>query len=528
MLGLFGAALLYGDGVITPAISVLGALEGIKFATPLLQNYVVPLTGLILLLLFLFQRRGTAGVGVVFGPIMIVWFSCIALLGIRGILREPSVLAALNPWYAIDFFIRDGLKGFLILGAVVLVITGGEALYADMGHFGRRPIRLAWFAAVLPALMLNYFGQGALLLAAPAAVENPFYALVPDRLQYPMVAIATAAAIVASQALISGAFSLTQQAVQLGYSPRVTIVHTSEREKGQIYVPEVNWALMVACLWLVATFRSSSNLAAAYGIAVTGTMAITTILFAIVAREQWGWSWPPILGLCGIFLFVDLSFFAANIIKFVQGGWFPIVVALGIFTLMSTWKRGRLRLARIMEENSLPIELFLNDVAKRLSTRVPGTAVFMTSQAGGAPPVLLHHVKHNKVLHEQVILMSIRTEEVPYVGDDERVSCEDLGQKFFAVNARYGFMESPDVPAVLRGLQAWGIPIRPLETTYYLGRETLIGQQDKKPLPKDAPPPLALWRKKLFVLMSRNAQTATTFFNLPPNRVVEMGAQIQF
>ena len=375
--------------------------------------------------------------------------------------------------------------------------------------------------------MFNYFGQAALLLESPTAVANPFYELVPHPFLYPMVVLATIATIVASQALISGAFSLTQQAVQLGFSPRMTIIHTSEKERGQIYVPEVNFALMVACIWLVLTFRSSSNLAAAYGIAVTGTMAITTVLFGVVAARKWGWSPAHVWGLCGLFLLVDLAFFAANIIKFRQGGWFPIVIALGIFTLMSTWKRGRVRLSRIMQENSLPINLFLSDVAKRLPVRVPGTAVFMTSQ-GGAPPVLLHHVKHNKVLHEQVILMSVKTEDVPYVSDEDRISCTDLGQKFYEVTARYGFMDSPDVPAVLRGLQAWGVAVRPMDTTFYLGRETLIGVPDKKPVPPDAPPPLAMWRKKLFVLMNRNAQTATAFFNLPPNRVVEMGAQIQF
>ncbi|HEY7681275.1 MAG TPA: KUP/HAK/KT family potassium transporter [Gemmatimonadales bacterium] len=527
MLGLFGAALLYGDGVITPAISVLGALEGIEYATPLLRQYVVPLTAVILFLLFMFQRRGTGRVGFVFGPVVIVWFTCIGTLGLLGILREPGVLLAINPWYALDFFIRDGLQGFLILGAVVLVITGGEALYADIGHFGKRPIRVAWFGLVLPALTLNYFGQGALLLRQPEAVANPFYALVPGPLLYPMVVVATAAAIVASQALISGAFSLTHQAIQLGYCPRMTIRHTSEREKGQIYMPDVNRALMVACIWLVLSFKSSSNLAAAYGIAVTGTMAITSILFGVVAREQWGWSRQRVAVTAGLFLLVDLAFFSANIIKFAQGGWFPILIGAMVFTLMATWKRGRTRLSLIMESNSLPLELFLNDVAKRLPQRVPGTAVFMTSQ-GGAPPVLLHHVKHNKVLHEQVILMSVKTEDIPYVDDEERIQFEDLGQKFYVVTARYGFMETPDVPSVLRGLQAWGVSVRPLETTYYLGRETLIGVPDKKPLPAEAPPPLAMWRKKLFVVMSRNAQTATTFFNLPPNRVVEMGAQIQF
>ncbi|MFN8652386.1 MAG: KUP/HAK/KT family potassium transporter [Gemmatimonadales bacterium] len=527
-LGLFGAALLYGDGVITPAISVLGAIEGIEFATPALNNVIVPITVAILLVLFFFQKKGTSGIGRVFGPVMIVWFTCIALLGIGGIVREPGVLKAINPWYAVDFFIRDGLQGFLILGAVVLVLTGGEALYADMGHFGKRPIRLAWFGMVLPALMLNYFGQAALLLHDPTMASNPFYALVPSSLIYPMVVIATAAAIVASQALISGAFSLTQQAIQLGYCPRMTIRHTSERERGQIYVPEVNWALMVACIWLVIGFRSSTNLAAAYGIAVTGTMGITTILFAVVTQEQWGWSPLKSWVLCGLFLFVDLSFFSANIIKFVEGGWFPVVVAIFVFVLMSTWKRGRARLTRIMEDISLPIEMFINDIGKRLQQRVPGTAVFMTSHEGGAPPVLLHHVKHNKVLHEQVILMSVKTDDVPYVPDEERVEFKDLGQKFYSVTAHHGFMEGADVPEVIRMLQANGLSARPLETTYYLGRETLIASADKKPPTADSPPSMSLWRKKLFILMSRNAQTATTFFNLPPNRVVEMGAQIQF
>jgi KUP system potassium uptake protein len=434
----------------------------------------------------------------------------------------------------VDFFIRDGLQGFLILGAVVLVITGGEALYADIGHFGKRPIRLAWFSLVLPALTLNYFGQGALLLARPEAVTNPFYALVPSPLLYPMVGVATAAAIVASQALISGAFSLTHQAIQLGYCPRMTIRHTSEKEKGQIYLPEVNRALMVACIWLVLTFESSSNLAAAYGIAVTGTMGITTVLFAVVARERWHWSWPRVGIMAGLFLLVDLAFFSANIIKFAQGGWFPVAVAALVFTLMATWKRGRARLSRIMEENSLPMDLFLGDVIRRCAARVPGTAVFMTSHGGGAPPVLLHHVKHNKVLHEQVILMSVRNEEIPYVSEDDRIEFADLGQKFYTVLARYGFMESPDVPDVLRRLQAYGVAVRPLETTFYLGRETLIAGAERRkdgaapPGKERALPPLALWRKKLFVVMSRNAQSATAFFNLPPNRVVEMGAQIQF
>ncbi len=531
MLGLFGASLLYGDGVITPAISVLGALEGIEYATPILKPWVVWLTTIILVLLFLFQKRGTERVGRVFGPIMVVWFACISVVGVMGVLRAPRVLLALNPWYAIDFFIRDGLQGFLILGAVVLVITGGEALYADMGHFGRRPIRLAWFAVALPALMVNYFGQGALLLESPEAVTNPFYALVPPAFLYPMVVVATAAAVVASQALISGAFSLTQQAVQLGYSPRVTIIHTSEKERGQIYIPEVNRVLMVACIWLVLTYRSSSNLAAAYGIAVTGTMGITTILFGVVARERWHWSKLKVGVICGFFLAVDLAFFGANIIKFAHGGWFPVFVALLVFTLLTTWKRGRVLLHRIMADNSLPIEMFLNDVAKRIPQRVPGTAVFLTSNAEGAPAVLLHHVKHNKVLHEQVVLLSVVTEDIPHVAEEEELEFHELGQKFYSVIAHCGFMDSPEVPKLLQRCQAHGLSVRPLETTYYLGRETLIATPDRL---RDASldaiprPGLATWRKKLFILMSRNAQSATTFFNLPPNRVVEMGAQIQF
>jgi KUP system potassium uptake protein len=531
VLGLFGASLLYGDGIITPAISVLGALEGIEYATPVLKPWVVWLTALILFLLFHFQKHGTERVGRVFGPIMVLWFACIAVLGVRGIMHEPEVLRALNPWYAIDFFIRDGVQGFLILGAVVLVITGGEALYADMGHFGRRPIRLAWFTIALPALMLNYFGQGALILESAEAATNPFYALVPPALLYPMVVIATSAAVVASQALISGAFSLTQQAVQLGYSPRVTIIHTSEKERGQIYIPEVNRALMIGCIWLVLTFKSSTNLAAAYGIAVTGTMGITTILFGVVARERWQWSRVHVLTLCGLFLAVDLAFFGANIIKFAHGGWFPVVVAILVFILMATWKRGRVLLSRIMADNSLPLDMFINDVAKRIPQRVPGTAVFLTSYHGGAPPVLLHHVKHNKVLHQQVILLSLQTEDIPQVPDDEKLEFTDLGNKFYQVVGHYGFMESPEVPKLLQQCQAHGVSIRPLETTYYLGRETLIATPDRlrdTSLDQTPRPPLATWRKKLFIIMSRNAQSASSFFNLPPNRVVEMGAQIQF
>jgi KUP system potassium uptake protein len=522
-LGLFGAALLYGDGVITPAISVLGAMEGLSVVTPAFDPFVVPITVGILLALFLFQQRGTAGVGAVFGPITLIWFGCISALGVRGIMLEPSVLRAVNPWYAVEFFVTDGWRGFLILGAVVLVFTGGEALYADMGHFGKRPIRVAWFGLVLPALLLNYFGQGALLLHDPSSARNPFYSLVPSSLLVPMIVVATAAAIVASQALISGAFSLTQQAVQLGYSPRVTIRHTSHTEMGQVYIPEVNQALAVACIGLVLAYRSSTNLAAAYGIAVTGTMSITTMLYYEVMRTRWQWPLWKAGGIAGLFLAIDLSFLGANLIKVAHGGWFPIVVAIGIFTLMATWKQGRALLAGILRENSLPMDLFLQDIKRRRPPRVPGVAVFLTSAAGGAPPVLLHHLKHNQVLHERVILLSIVTKDIPSVPEKDRIQCTELGEGFCTVLAHYGFMETPDVPTILRALEpppprGLGIKINLMQTTFYLGRETLIATGRAR---------MARWRKKLFIVMTRNAQPATAFFGLPPNRVVELGAQIQ-
>jgi KUP system potassium uptake protein len=449
--------------------------------------------------------------------------------------RRPEVLAAVNPWHAVSFFLRDGVRGFLILGAVVLVVTGAEALYADMGHFGKRPIRLAWFTVVLPALVLNYFGQGALLLADPAAARNPFYSLVPGWALYPMVAVATAAAVVASQALISGAFSLTRQAVQLGYCPRVNIVHTSKTEIGQIYIPAVNNLLMVACLGLVVGFRSSNNLAATYGVALSGTMTITSVLFAVVAHTRWGWTGWKLAAVTALFLSVDLAFVGANLLKIPHGGWFPLVVAGAVYILMSTWKKGRVRLAELVRENTLPMDLFLADIHRRSPYRVRGTAVFLTSDPSGAPPVLLHHLKHNQVLHEKVMLMSIVTEEIPQVEKAERVECRELGEGFYQVIARYGFMETPDVPAILRALGSEKGNGRPIavtlnSTTFYLGRETLIATSPRR---RDAVlgPSLsrmARWRKKLFIVMARNAQSATTFFSLPPNRVVELGAQIQF
>ena len=532
MLGLFGAALLYGDGVITPAISVLGAIEGLEVAAPALAHVVVPLSVLILVALFSAQRHGTDRIGKAFGPIMLVWFSCLALLGLRGIAMHPEVLGAVNPWYAVQFFVEDGWRGFLILGAVVLVVTGGEALYADMGHFGRRPIQLAWFGVALPALLLNYFGQAALLIQTPG-VENPFFALVPAWFLYPMVVIAALAAVVASQALISGAFSLTRQAVQLGYSPRVTIVHTSRTEVGQIYVPEVNQALAVACVLLVIGFESSTNLAAAYGIAVTGTMIITTILFYRVARDRWQWSVPVAGTLCGLFLVVDLAFFGANIIKFVDGGWFPIVVAAVVYALMSTWKRGRDRIRALADESSLPIDLLLSDFAAHPPVRVPGTAIFLTAVTGIAPSVLLHHLKHNRSLHQRVILLSMVTEEVPQVDAAARLDCADLGQGCWQVIGHYGFMETPDVPALLMQMDEVDSPDVPArvfltQSSFYLGRDTLIAARSPRAKRSPgAPRPMSYWRRILFIVMSRNAQSATTFFGLPPNRVVELGAQIQ-
>jgi KUP system potassium uptake protein len=518
-LGLFGAALLYGDGMITPAISVLGAVEGLEVASPTFSHLVVPLALVILFGLFMIQRFGTARVGTLFGPLMLVWFFTIGFLGAREIAREPGVLAAISPSYAVRFFVEDGVRGFFILGAVVLVVTGAEALYADMGHFGKRPIRIAWFALVFPALLLNYFGQGALVLRDRAAAENPFYLLAPHGFIYPLLVIATLAAIIASQALISGAFSLTQQSVQLGYTPRVTIIHTSAREAGQIFIPEINKALMVGCLLIVLAFRSSSALGAAYGIAVTGTMAITTVLYFVIARQRFGWSTAKAGVITAIFLAIDLAFFSANVIKVEHGGWVPLAMATGIFAMMTTWKHGRNCLSEINAKGTLPFDLFLEDVARRKPVRVPGTAIFMTSAAEGAPVVLLHHLKHNKVLHEQVILMSIRTAEVPEIPADHRVTLQRFEHGFWRVMADYGFMQSPDVKEILARCVEQGVQLRPQDTSFYLGREMLIPTGAAR---------MARWRKKLFIVMSRNARNATQFFGIPPNRVVELGAQIEF
>jgi KUP system potassium uptake protein len=517
LLVLFGAALLYGDGVITPAISVLSAVEGLEVATSSLKDAILPITVAILLGLFLVQKRGTEGVGTVFGPVTLVWFGTIAALGAHWISKNPAVIGAVDPRYAVHFFVEHKIHGFLILGSVVLCITGGEALYADMGHFGREPIRTAWYAIVWPALVINYFGQGACLLLNPAAAANPFYALVPSWALYPTVAIATAATIVASQALISGAFSLTQQAVQLGYFPRVTIVHTSKDTEGQIYVPEINRALLVACIWLVLSFKTSGSLAAAYGIAVTGTMGITTVVYYVVVTRRWNWPlWkalPPVI----LFLIIDISFFGANFAKIASGGWFPIAMAAAIFTVMTTWKTGRKFLAEAFKADVLPLQQFLDDVRDTKPHRVRGTAVFMASNPNGTPPVLLHHFKHNQVLHEQVVLLSIINERVPEVSSEKRLEVTNLGQGFYRVAARYGFMQTPNVPSLLLSAKDQGLSLELRSTSYYLGRETLLPTGRSK---------MSKWRKGLFAFISRNARPATAYFGLPPGRVVELGMQI--
>ncbi len=518
-LGLFGASLLCGEGIITPAISVLSAVEGLEVSAPALQPFVMWISLAIVFALFMVQRFGTARVGSAFGPIMLVWFTTIAVLGVNSIALTPTVLQSVNPVHAINFFLVHGTAGFLTLGAVVLVVTGAEALYADMGHFGKRPIRVAWFAAVLPALLLNYFGQGALLLREASAAENPFYLLAPTAFRWPLLFIATAAAVVASQALISGAFSLTQQSVQLGYSPRMQIIHTSEQEAGQIYIPEVNKALMVGCLILILGFRTSSNLSAAYGIAVTGAMAITSILFGVVARQRWNWSRALVGWLTFQFLAIDLSFLSANLVKLRHGGWVPLAIAMCVYTLMSTWKRGRLQLSDIQREGSIPLPTFLESISRRPPVRVRGTAVFMTSSPDGVPAVLLHHLKHNKCLHDTVVLLSVQTRGVPAVDYARRVTIEELGQGFHRITAMFGFMEMPNVPEVLKIAQKKGVPVPKMDTSYYLGRERLVMAHKANMSP---------WRKQLFAVMSRNARSATEFFQIPPNRVVELGAQIEF
>ncbi len=518
-LGLFGAALLYGDGIITPAISVLGAMEGLQVGAPAFERFVVPATLVILFVLFLFQKHGTAKVGVVFGPVMMAWFVTLAVLGVAEIRHAPRIFEAVNPIYAVRFFASNGMHAFILLGAVVLAVTGAEALYADMGHFGRKPIRTAWFWLVLPALLLNYFGQGALILRDPTASANPFYNLAPDWFFVPLLVLATLAAVVASQALISGAFSITQQCVQLGYSPRVTIIHTSKTEAGQIYIPEVNWLLMVGCLAVVVYFGSVSKLGAAYGIAVTGTMAITTILFHEIARSRWDWSPLKAGALAGAFLLIDLAFLGANLIKIEHGGWVPLALGVIIYTLMTTWKRGRLLLRNILVTRSLPIADFVQSLEHGGPVRVKGTAIFMTSEWEGTPVVLLHHLKHNKVLHEKVILLSVVSRQVPEVPSAERITVEPLSHGLYRVKAAYGFMETPNVEDIRARLGEAGIKTKRMDTTYYLGREQIIATDSRG---------MSRWRKRIFAIMARNSRSATQYFGIPPNRVVELGTQIEF
>jgi KUP system potassium uptake protein len=518
LLGLFGAALLYGDGMLTPAISVLSAVEGLEVATPGLGRFVVPLTLAILVALFGIQRHGTGRVGSLFGPVTLVWFLTLAALGLSGIASEPRVLAALGPWHAVAFFAHNGGIGFLVLGSVFLVVTGGEALYADMGHFGRRPIRLAWFVLVLPGLVLNYFGQGALLLSDPEAAHNPFYRLAPEWGRMPLVFLATAATVIASQAVISGSFSLSQQAIQLGYSPRLPVSHTSARQSGQIYVAPINWMLMVASCALVVGFGSSANLAAAYGMAVTGIMVITTVLLCVVAHRRWRWN-PIALGALAAFLLpLDLGFLGANLFKITHGGWFSLLVAGAAFAVMSTWQRGRRVLAERLEETSLPLDLFLPDLDTSNLPRVPGTAVFLTTDPEGTPLALLHNIKHNQVAHEQTICLTVLTEEVPVVPHAERVTVKDLGQGFFRVVIRYGFMELPNVPAVLESITGDGVSIEPARTSYFLGREKLIPTGHSG---------MARWRENLFAFLTQNSQSAMAWFRIPPDRVIELGAQVK-
>ena len=514
-LGVFGSALLYGDGMITPAISVLSAVEGLEIAAPRLEAFIVPITIAILIGLFVVQKRGTGGIGTVFGPITFVWFITIASLGVSHIIHSPSVLSAINPWYGVHFLASHGQRGLLVLGGVFLAVTGGEALYADLGHFGRRPIRLAWFAVVFPALLMNYFGQGALLIQHPETIENPFFRMVPAWALYPVVILSTCATVIASQALISGVYSLTSQATMLGFLPRFSIRHTSAHERGQIYIPSVNYVLMLAAIGLVLGFKSSSALAAAYGIAVTLTMIITTVLAFYLVRYGWGWGLHIAIPITLVFFIPEMFFVSANVSKIEHGGWVPLAIGAIIFTIMVTWKRGREILAERFREQLLPLVDFYDVIAVELPARVPGTAVFMTGTRDGTPPALLHNFLHNRVLHQNIVLLTIVTDDSARIAEEDRIKLEKLDHGFCRIVGRYGFMEQPDVPALLisTGL------IHTIEhTTFFLGRENLVATRR---------PGMARWRVSLFSFMSRNAQPATKFFNIPPDRVMEIGAQIE-
>ncbi len=518
LIGLFGTALLYGDGVITPAISVLSAVEGLKVVEPGLKSFVVPIAVGILVALFMVQKRGTGAVGKVFGPIMIVWFLTLGVLGVFNMAKDLSVLAAFNPLHGVDYLASNGMKGFLSLGSIFLVVTGGEALYADMGHFGRRPIRFGWFTLALPALVLNYLGQGALLTHDTEAIENPFFLMGPEWARPMLVALATAATIIASQALISGAYSMTVQAVQLDYLPRLAIAHTSASHRGQVYVPIVNWLLMIGSISLVIGFQTSSNLAAAYGIAVTGTMGVTTILMAAFAHGTWKWSWPKVAAVTVPLLVIDLGFFGANVAKIPHGGWFPLVVAAVLMLAMTTWRTGRRILAERIRRGETLIDDFLQQVADEELVRVPGTAVFLFKGSGAAPPALLTNVRHNHVMHERVVLLSILTDDVPVTAREDRYEVEDFGQNVFQVTLHYGFMEEPDVEASLLEVDDARLPMAVESLTYFLGRETVIASSI---------PGMANWRERMFAFQLRSAASAARFFRLPTDRVVEVGSQVE-
>jgi KUP system potassium uptake protein len=518
ILAIFGAALLYGDGLITPVISVLSAVEGLNVATTAAEPIVLPISCGVLAGLFLFQSHGTERIGRVFGPIMLVWFGSLATLGLFQVIRRPEILWALDPIYAVDFFARNHLHGMIVLGAVVLCITGGEALYADLGHFGRGPIRLSWTVLVFPALLLNYFGQTALLLEVPGATSNPFYGLVPRFLLYPMVALATTATVIASQAMITGVYSLTQQAIQIGYCPRLHIVHTSGETKGQIYMPWVNTVMMIGCLALALAFKESSRLAAAYGIAVTGTMAITSLIYFYVTRFNWGWPlWKSLLPTV-IFLFFDLSYFGANLLKFVDGGWFTVGVALILTLIMLTWRDGRRLLAKRYEDARVPVEVILHDIERYKLVRTPGTGAFLSVSPAGTPITLLHLLKHTESLPQRVILLSMISANTPFVLKRKRLNISNLGHGFHRVIATYGFMQTPNIPEILEIAAMMGLEMDVYSTTFYVGRETLLSTGEAK---------MSQWRKGLFAFLSRNAWNVSTYFNIPPNRVVELGSQVE-
>lgn len=517
-LGIFGAALLYGDGIIVPAISVLSAVEGLNLATSISQHQIIFISIIILIILFLMQRHGTGKVGLIFGPIMLVWFSVIALLGLCSIFYSPSILLALIPTYAINFFIHNGIHGFAILGTIFLALTGGENLYADIGHCGVTPIRKGWYKIVFPCLVLNYFGQGAYLIANPNGVENLFFKLCPSWAMFPVIVLATLATIIASQAVISGTFSLTRQAVQLGFLPRLEIIHTSNEKIGQVYVPLINGWLLLGTILLILGFKQSTNLASAYGIAVSATMVITTILTGFVAYRVWNMKLKYVIWAALFFLVIELSFLFSNLFKFYQGGYIPILIAGLIFIVMLIWKKGRNILRVNLETQAFGVDLFLNDVVNRKPLRVPGIAIFLTGNPYGIPRTLLHNFKHNKILHEQIVLLTVRTEEVPRITDEERISFESLGQGFYRVMVKYGFSENPDIPKILKSIENDELNFNPMKTTYFLGRETLLIGNSKG---------FEKWRKKIFVFLSHNAFDATQFFKIPPNAVIELGIQVQ-